>query len=197
MKLHRIIPILLLSALCSFAGVVDDYAAKIAPLINPAKLATLKERGANPRVQKVAYWLEMGRRDKASPTKVIDLALKSVGMTNALAAKATKAELLRNQKIATELGCFGIEGLDEMRQGKSPTVQVGPCKGDQLSVDHIIPRSVVPELDNVMANLEFLPLRMNESKNAKITQRQRALAEDFFKAGLLSKEGLTAVRDHK
>ena len=30
--------------------------------------------------------------------------------------------------------------------------------GDQLSVDHIIPRAVVPELDNVIANLELMPL---------------------------------------
>ena len=30
----------------------------------------------------------------------------------------------------------------------------------------IIPRAVVPELDNVIANLELMPLRMNESKSA-------------------------------
>ena len=188
MKYLRVLPVLLLSAVCSFAGVVEDYAAKIAPLIEPAKLATLKERGANPRVQKVAYWLETGRKNKATPEKVIDAAFKSVGMTNAEAMKLTKATMLRNMDIATKLGCFDAEGMDEMRQGKSPTVKVGPYKGDQLSVDHIIPRAVVPELDNVIANLEFMPLRMNESKNAKITSRQKSLAEQFSKAGMLSKE---------
>ena len=35
---------------------------------------------------------------------------------------------------------------------------------------------------------------MNESKNAKIGQRQRALAEKFHEAGLLSVEGLKVVR---
>jgi len=40
----------------------------------------------------------------------------------------------------------------------------GPYKGDQLSVDHIIPRVVVLELDNVIANLESMPMRMNEKR---------------------------------
>ena len=80
-----------------------------------------------------------------------------------------------------------------MRHGKAPTVMKGPYKGDQLSVDHIIPRAVVPELDCVIANLELLPLRMNESKNAKIGDRQRDMARKFYRAGLLSKEGLEAL----
>ena len=45
---------LLLFALAVHA---QDYAANIASLIDPAKLATLKSRGANPRIQKCVYWL--------------------------------------------------------------------------------------------------------------------------------------------
>ena len=70
----------------------------------------------------------------------------------------------------------------------------GPYKGQQLSVDHIIPRSVVPELDKVIANLEMLPLRLNEGKGAKISQRQKALADKLHEAGLLTKEGWKAVQ---
>jgi hypothetical protein len=33
-----------------------DCAKRIAPLIDPAKLATLGKRGANQRVQKAVYW---------------------------------------------------------------------------------------------------------------------------------------------
>jgi hypothetical protein len=36
-----------------------------------------------------------------------------------------------------------------MRRGRAPNVQKGPYKGDELSVDHINPRAVVPELDKV------------------------------------------------
>ena len=51
----------------------------------------------------------------------------------------------------------------------------GPYVGQELPVDHIIPRAVVRELHNVVANLEFLPLRLNESNNDK-NWEQRSLA---------------------
>jgi hypothetical protein len=98
--------------------------------------------------------------------------------------------------IAEKLGCLDEAGLSEMRQGKSPTVRKGPYSGDQLSVDHIIPRAIVPELDNCIANLELMPLRVNESKNAKIGSRQRSLAKQLNEAGLLSYAGLKAVSRH-
>ena len=64
-------------------------------------------------------------------------------------------------------------------------------------MDHIIPRAVVPELDCVVANLELLPLRMNESKNSKIGDRQRSLAKRLHAAGMLSDAGLKAVEMHR
>ena len=76
-----------------------------------------------------------------------------------------------------------------MRRGKAPTVRRGPYAGDQLSVDHIIPRAVCPELDNVIANLELMPTRMNSSKRDKIGARQLDLAKKLHAAGLLSTEG--------
>ena len=69
----------------------------------------------------------------------------------------------------------------------------GPYAGDIAFVDHIIPRAVAPELDNVIANLELLPLKVNESKNDKIGDRQRHMAKKFHAAGLLSAAGLKAV----
>jgi len=84
-----------------------------------------------------------------------------------LAASPTKEALPRNLDIAGKLGCLDADGLAEMRRGKAPTVRRGPYRGQELSVDHIIPRSVCPELDNVIANLELLPLGVNERKDAK------------------------------
>lgn len=68
-----------------------------------------------------------------------------------------------------------------------------PYAGDELSVDHIIPRAVVPELDNVIANLELLPMRVYRQKKATIGQRQRDLARKPFQAGLLSKTAFESV----
>ena len=101
---------------------------------------------------------------------------------------------MRNYVIADKLGCLDADGLAEMRRGKAPTVKKGPYKGQQLSVDHIIPRAVVPELDHVVANLELLPLRLNESKNATIGDRQLSHAQKLYQAGLLSAEGLKKVQ---
>ena len=123
---------------------------------------------------------------------MLDRAVALVGYKHE-AAKLTKEALLRNLDIAEKLGCLDNAGLAAMRRGKAATVGKGPYKGDELSVDHIVPRAVVPELDNVIANLELMPLRMNESKNAKIGDRQRDMAKKFYQAGLLSKKGLEAV----
>jgi len=62
-------------------------------------------------------------------------------------------------------------------------------------VDHIVPRAGVPELDNVIDNLKLTPLRMNESKNDKIGDRQRDMAKKSYQAGLLSKSGLETVQN--
>jgi len=65
-RLLFFVPLLLAVAVC-----VEDYAAKIAPLIEPATLATLGKRGADSRVQKCVYWLAEARKDGNSPKKVL------------------------------------------------------------------------------------------------------------------------------
>jgi len=138
-------------------------------------------------------WRWPARKVK-SPPRCSDRAVTLAGYKNSDAAKLTKDVLLRNLDIAEKLGCLDDAGLAGMRRGKAATVMKGPYKGDQLSVDHIVPRAVVPELDNVIANLELMPLRMNESKNDKIGDRQRDMAKKFYQAGLLSRKGLEAVQ---
>ncbi len=123
----------------------------------------------------------------------MDAALDLAGVKSGPAAVLTKAALLRNLEIAEKLGCLDAEGMAEMRRGKAPTVRRGPYKGDQLCVDHIIPRAVRPELDNVIANFELMPLRMNENKNDRVGAWQVDLAPKFNKAGLLSGKGLKAA----
>lgn len=48
------------------------------------------------------------------------------------------------------------------------TVQNGPYKGQALSVDHIVPRAVAPEQDNVIANLELgVPVAMEQKRTLR------------------------------
>jgi hypothetical protein len=188
----RLFAALLLSLVSLQATDVESHARKVAPLIDPAKLATLRERGANPRVQKYVALLAEAKIAGVSTKKVAARAVELAGLKGE-AAKLTVAAMLRNLTRAEKMGCLDAAGLRDMRKGQSPTVQRGPYKGQELSVDHIIPRAVVPELDNVIANLELLPLQLNESKNSKVGQRQRDLARKLSKAGLLRDAGLKAV----
>src|SRR5882724_7290149 len=50
------------------------------------------------------------------------------------------------------------------------------------------------EPGNVIANLELLPLKLNESKNSKIGDRQVSLAKRLHAASLLTDSGLAAVK---
>jgi hypothetical protein len=159
----------------------------IAPLIDPAKLDTLDgDRAANGRLRKIAYWLEAGRREGNDPGEVIVAAQKALGYADTPRAMADKASLIRNLVILERLGCLDAEGMEKLRKGNAPKITKGPYAGDIASVDHIIPRSVAPDLDEKLYNLEFMPSRMNTSKGAKIGQRQLALAREWKEAGLIS-----------
>jgi hypothetical protein len=51
----------------AFAG-ADTIREALVNLCDPAKIATITaERGANPRVRKICYWLEMARQDGRDP----------------------------------------------------------------------------------------------------------------------------------
>jgi hypothetical protein len=169
-----------------------NYAGYIASLVDPATPAKVGALGAAFRVLKAVYWLKLARLDGKNLDQILEDALGAVGLRNE-AAILTKEALLRNLDIAGKLGCLDAEGMAEMRKGKAPTVRRGPYKGDQLSVDHVVPRAVVPELDNVIANLELMPERMNSAKKDKVGARQMALAKKLAEAGLLSRQGLKAV----
>jgi hypothetical protein len=158
-------------------------ANRVAALIDPIKLATLAKRGANPRVQKYVAQLHEAQLAGHDPRRVATEAVSLVGMQGDAAALTVDA-MLRNLTIAERLGCLNPAGLHDMRRGQSPTITLGPYAGDPLSVDHIIPFSVAPSLDKVIANLELMPLRMNIGKKDKTGERQRALALRLRNAGL-------------
>jgi hypothetical protein len=168
------------AALCRAVDITDN----VVSLADPAKLATLGERQANPRVQKIVYWLEMARRDGQSPEQVMQDVVVRLGWDDER-GRLTTAAMLRNLDIATKLGCVDDEGMARMRRGHCATVRTGPYAGDVLSVDHIVPRARYPELDNVLANLELMPFKLNRAKGASFGQRQQYELARFRKAGLI------------
>ena len=170
------------AAICS----ASQFSDILVSLADPAKLATLGERRANPRVQKIVYWLETARREGQSPEQLLRETMQRIGW-NDERGQFTTAALLRNLDIATKLGCTDEEGMEHMRHGKCPVVKTGPYNGDFLSVDHIVPRALYPQLDNVLANLEFMPMQLNRAKGDSFGQRQEFELRRFEKAGLIPK----------
>ena len=181
---------------CGKAEERNEFAANLAPLLDPAKLDSLKgKRAATPRLRKACYWLEMARRAGRDPGEVIDQAHALLTPHSAKRLQCQKGSLVRNRIILERLGCLDEAGMTKLRKGNAPTITKGPYAGEIVTGDHIIPRSVTPELDNTLYNLEMIPLTLNQRKAAKVTQRQIDLAKRWNKYGLLSDKGLRAVLD--
>jgi len=165
----------------------DAVRAALVNLCDPAKIATLtSDRAANPRVRKIAYWLEVARQQGRDPQTEMDKTMSSVGWGGTLKGDLTAAAMARNRTIAERLGCLDAEGMALLRRGNAPSIKFGPYTGEKLTVDHIIPRAVSPSLDLVLANLELMPNSLNLRKGSKIGQRQIDLANKLLQAGLLS-----------
>ncbi len=67
----RRLSLVLLFFLCGCPSLVlgDTIRTALVNLCDPAKIATISsEGGANPRVRKITYWLEMARRDGREPS---------------------------------------------------------------------------------------------------------------------------------
>lgn len=160
--------------------------AQIASLIDPAKLATLKDRGANPRILKIVAILFQAKTNGKNPVEITNQAIEKIGWDGTDKGRMTAAAILLNLEILEKLGSTKPEDIAELRRGRSPTVRLGPSIGDIVSVDHIIPRAIAPELDNVIANLELMPLKLNQSKNDSIGGKQRDLARQLHVAGLFA-----------
>ena len=172
----------------------DAIRAALVNLCDPGKIATLtSDRAANPRVRKIAYWLEVARQQGRDPQTEMDKTMSAVGWGGTLKGDLTAAAMARNRTIAERLGCLDAEGMENLRRGKAPTIKRGPYAGEKLTVDHIIPRAVAPSLDLVLANLELMPHSLNLRKGAKVGQRQVDLANKLVAAGVLTREEHAAI----
>jgi hypothetical protein len=165
----------------------------VSTLSDPAKLATLGKRGANSRLNKIVYWLDQSRSRGMSPETAVSLSQR-LNSTTEPQASLVKASLLRNLKIADELGLLTAENRERLRRGNAAVVTRGPYAGANVEIDHIVPVSLAPEVGNELANLEMLPAPLNRLKSNRVGPRQLSHAEALAQAGLLSPESLARVR---
>lgn len=170
-------------------------AIAIAAQTDPTKLSSLKgTRAANSRLQRCVYWLAYAEEQGQEPASVLDTSAKINKTAGSPYAGFIRWGLLNNLKIAHELGLLTKDGMNEMRRGKSATITQGQFTGQEATVDHVIPLSVCPELDNQVLNLELLPASLNSSKKDKIGARQVTFAKELNDAGLLSDEAFSRVK---
>jgi hypothetical protein len=195
MTMIRTVILLICALLCvANANAQSVERTALIALCDPAKIATLQsERGANPRIRKIAYWLEAARLNGKSPDAEMAATMDAIGWGGTLKGQLTAAAMARNRTIAERLGCLDAEGMHLLRRGKAPTINRGPYAGEKLTVDHIIPRAVAPTLDKVLANLELMPHSLNIRKGAKVGRRQIDLANKLQAAGLLTPEDHAAI----
>jgi hypothetical protein len=165
----------------------------IANLSDPAKLATLGERGANPRLNKIVFWMHEAFDRGGSPEGAVEWAQRLNGEDGPRALLVHEA-LMRNWKIARQLGLLTPENLEKLKRGNAAEVTYGPYIGESVEIDHIVPFSIAPEVGNELANLEMLPRSVNRKKSDKVTDRQLDHAEKLQEAGLLQEGTLEKVR---
>ena len=169
----------------------------IASLADPKKLATLKgDRAANNRLNKAIFYLATAESDGQKPEDVLAESARINGTAGTPYAGFVQWGLIQNLKLAKDYGLLNPEGMAEMRRGRSPTITRGEFAGQEVEIDHVIPRAVCPELQNQIINLEFLPSSLNRAKSDKITDRAKVFAKELYDAKLLSEVGWKAVESH-
>lgn len=175
-------------------AIASEYALKLAPEINPKHLDKLTgKRAGTPYLRRACFILESSRLAGAEPKTVIEKAHKLTGPHPENRTKEQQASLLLNLKTPRELGCLNEEGMGKLKTGNAPTISKGKYKGELATADHLLPRSIVPELRNRLFNLQFMPSTLNQEKGNKITEIELVVGERWHLEGLLSKEGIEEV----
>jgi hypothetical protein len=182
---------LLLTAGCAWGA--SDWLLPLADQTDPAKLAPLGKRGANPRINRIVFYLHQAQQASITPDAALDEAFRLNGTTGLVAALSKETQLL-NYQHAQDWGLLTPENLADLKTGEAPAITRGPHAGQDTDVDHIVPVSLAPEAGNSLANLELLPSSVNRVKGARIGWREVTFAGRLHEAGAIRDGTLTQVR---
>lgn len=160
----------------------------IVSLCHPGKLSTLKKgnRAANQRFRKLMYYAH-SYQDQMSPDlffKSLYSEIKTPPYANKNHVFAPKTEILNltaQYRLGRIYGLYTEENLTLLRRGRAPTITKGEHSGQKAHVDHILPMSKYPELENSMANLRWIPAKLNMRKSDEVTNASKRRAKDLEK----------------
>ena len=176
--------------------VTPDQIAKevLAPLLDPAKVATLKgDRPVNARLYRVLYWLETAHQAGGHVPAVIDQAQAVAGYGGSVEAVADARAITAAHARMAAWRCYSAAGMEKLRRGGSPRIELGPHAGEIVHIDHVLPVSIVPALRAKFFNLRPEPATVNLAKGNGIGPAEMELARRWSRRGILSPAGLAAV----
>jgi hypothetical protein len=111
------IVLLALLALAPAAHAADPARIALVSLCDPAKIATLtSDRAANPRVRKIAYWLEVARQSGRDPQAEMDAVMEAVGWGGTIKGELTARPMVRNRVIVERRRCLYAAGKVQLVQ---------------------------------------------------------------------------------
>ena len=170
-----------------------EASSDIAPIIAYREIyESGRSREANDLLLKAVAILIAAENKGADPREILRVA-ERLNNTPVNYSDLLTESMLRNLKIARELKLDTPENLALMHDGRSPIVGAGPYAGEKIEVDHIVPRSLAPDLDNLLINLEMMPMTLNRRKSDKVTDRAYSMAKRFLEAGVMLPESWRAV----
>tara|TARA_R110002096_G_scaffold239769_1_gene431556 strand:+ start:207 stop:827 length:621 start_codon:yes stop_codon:yes gene_type:complete len=174
-----------------------EAVALIAPLVAYRDIyESGRSREANDLLLLAVAVLIEAENEGADPSEILRHA-ERINDTPVNYSDLLTESLLRNIKIARELELDTPENLELMSEGRSPIVGTGPYAGEKIEVDHIVPRSLAPDLDNLLINLEMMPMTLNRRKSNKVTQRAAQMAQKFYDAGVMLPSSFERVMEAK
>ncbi len=187
-----------LSVVVLFTSVADGstavaWKAALREQSDPEKLATLGKRGANPRVNRIVFYLHQANESGTAPSEALDWAFGENGTTGLVAVLSKETQLL-NYQHAVDWGLLTDDNLEKLKRGNAPIITKGYDRGQATDVDHIVPVSLAPEAGNSLANLELMPSSLNRSKGASVGFHEMGFAKRLHEAGIIESDTLSAVR---
>ena len=95
------------------------------------------------------------------------------------APRTEALNLTAQYRLGRLYGLYTDENLELLRRGRAPVITKGEHQGQKAHVDHILPMSKYPELENSMANLRWMPAKLNMQKSDTVTNTAKRRARDL------------------
>ncbi|WP_157817447.1 hypothetical protein [Candidatus Thiodictyon syntrophicum] len=175
---------------------------RLETLTDLQKLSKLRnqERGANARINKIVYELEViERKEGGKAAEMLSAALDANGYTGPAKELALR-NLVENWKRVREANVFTDWNLIRMKFGFSATLDLNGLK---LDIDHLVPIKISlgnsqiidlsGEIGTVLANLRLTPSNLNRSMQNIVTPQVFEYAQQLNNAGLLSDQSLHSL----